>query len=179
MASQATIRLRSTPPAPLEYNRRRPMQLLMLCVLGFLYTPLIALIVFSFNNSRRNIVWRGFTLDYYSQALADDALMGAFGNSLTIALLATVFSVALGTLAAIAMWRFRFTFKPLVEGVFALPMVVPEICMGIALLAFYSKIQWPSDIPWPLSLSSIAVAHITFCFPFVTTVVRARLTSFN
>jgi spermidine/putrescine transport system permease protein len=147
--------------------------------LFFLYAPLITLIAFSFNDSRRNIVWRGFTLKYYEKALDNGSLMEAMGNSLTIAFLATIVSLVLGALAAVMLWRFRFPLKTATEGAMALPIVVPEICMGVAMLVFFARIGFPTDLPWPLNLGAITIAHITFCFPFVTMVVRARLTSFN
>jgi spermidine/putrescine transport system permease protein len=168
-----------TPIAPLEYSRRWGLRLWVGLVFAFLYIPLLTLIIFSFNNSKRNIVWKGFTLKYYDKALHNGALMEAFGNSLVIATLATLVSVVLGTLAAVMLWRFRFRFKPGVDGLMALPIVVPEIAMGVALLVFFSQIHWPTDLFWPFNLSQIIIAHVTFCFPFVTTVVRARLGSFN
>jgi spermidine/putrescine transport system permease protein len=61
----------------------------------------------------------------------------------------------------------------------ALPIIVPEICLGVAFLIFFARIGWPSDLPWPLNLSAITIAHVTFCFPFVAMVVRSRLASFN
>jgi spermidine/putrescine transport system permease protein len=145
----------------------------------FLYAPLLVLIVFSFNDSKANVVWKGFTLKYYGLVFANEGLMAALGNSLTIAALATVFSLLLGGLSAVMLWRFRFPFKAGVEGAMALPIVVPEICMGVAMLVFFASIGWPNDLPWPFSLGAITIAHITFCFPFVTLVVRARLSSFN
>ena len=167
-------------PAPLEYNRRWPMRLWLFGVFFFLYAPLLALVAFSFNDSKRNIVWRGFTLKYYEQLFKNDDLMLAFGNSLTIALITTVISVVLGALAAVMLWRFRFKLKPVVEGALSLPIVVPEICMGVAMLVFFARVlPWPNDLPWPLSLGAIIIAHVSFCFPFVTMVVRARLASFN
>jgi spermidine/putrescine transport system permease protein len=105
--------------------------------------------------------------------------MEALVNSLTIAALATVASVVLGALAALWLWRFRFPMKAAAEGVMALPIVVPEICMGVAMLVFFAKIGFPTDLVWPFDLGAIVIAHITFCFPFVTMVVRSRLTSFN
>jgi len=168
-----------TPIAPLDYTRRLWMRAWMGGTLFFLYAPLIVLIAFSFNDSRRNIVWRGFTLKYYGKVLENDALMAALGNSLTIAFLATLFSILLGTLAAVMLWRFEFPGKAGVEGTMSLPIVVPEICMGVAMLVFFAKLDWPTDLPWPLNLSAITIAHITFCFPFVAMVVRARLASFN
>ena len=168
-----------TQIAPLEYTRRLWMRAWIAATLFFLYAPLLVLIAFSFNDSKRNIVWRGFTFKYYGKVLENDGLMAALGNSLTIAALATAFSIVLGTLAAVMLWRFRFPFKAGVEGTMALPIVVPEICMGVAMLVFFAKLDWPTDLPWPLNLSAITIAHITFCFPFVAMVVRARLAGFN
>ncbi|MCL6251630.1 ABC transporter permease [Altererythrobacter sp. KTW20L] len=167
------------PIAPLEYTRRLWMRTWVGLVMFFLYAPLITLVAFSFNDSRRNIVWRGFTLEYYEKALNNASLMEALLNSLTIAALATVASVVLGALAAVMLWRFRFPFKGAAEGAMALPIVVPEICLGVAFLVFFAKIGFPTDLPWPLNLGAITIAHITFCFPFVAMVVRSRLTSFN
>lgn len=170
---------RRAPIAPLEYTRRLWMRAWIAATLFFLYAPLLVLIAFSFNDSKRNIVWRGFTFKYYGKVFENDTLVIALGNSLTIAFLATVASVLLGTLAAVMLWRFRFPFKAGVEGTMALPIVVPEICMGVAMLVFFAQINWPTDLVWPLNLSAITIAHITFCFPFVTMVVRARLAGFN
>jgi spermidine/putrescine transport system permease protein len=168
-----------TAIAPLDYTRRLWMRLWILAVLGFLYVPLIALILFSFNDSKRNILWKGFTLKYYAKAFANKGLMEALANSFTIAAISTLFSLILGSLAAILLRRFRFPMKAGLEGLLSLPIVVPEICMGVAMLIFFNKVGWPTDLPWPLSLGAIAIAHTTFCFPFVAIVVRARLASFN
>lgn len=167
-------------PGPLEYMRRWPLQLIVGLTLLFLYLPLITLMVFSFNTSRRNIVWQGFTTDWYVRAFNNESLLQAFINSLTIAFLCTIVSVALGALAAVMLWRFRFPGKTVVEGSLALPIVVPEICMGVAMLVFFARVMpWPTGLPWPLNLGAITIAHISFAFPFVATVVRARLASFN
>jgi spermidine/putrescine transport system permease protein len=165
---------------PLEYIRSWQMRLWLFLVFFFLYAPLVALIAFSFNNSRLNIVWRGFTLNYYAKLFDDRDLMMAFGNSLTIAFAATLISLVIGTLGAILMWRYRFTGKTVLEGVFTLPLVVPEICMGVAMLLFFTRVlPWPNNLVWPLNLGSLIIAHASFCFPFVLLVVRARLASFN
>ena len=167
------------PIAPLDYNKRLWMRSWIGGVTFFLYAPLMVLFVFSFNDSKANVVWRGFTFKYYGKVFKNESLMEALGNSLTIAFLATIVSLVLGALAAVMLWRFRFPLKAGVEGTMSLPIVVPEICMGVAMLIFFASIGWPTDLPWPLSLSAITIAHITFCFPFVTMVVRARLSSFN
>ncbi|MEM8949175.1 MAG: ABC transporter permease [Pseudomonadota bacterium] len=164
---------------PLEYDRKLWMRLWMAATFIFLYAPIIILIVFSFNDSKRNIVWNGFTLDYYVKAFNNASLIEAFTNSLIIAIVATVISTVLGALTALALWRFRFPGKAPTEGAMALPIVIPEICMGVALMAFFIRIGWPTGLPWPLSLSAITIGHVAFCFPFVAIVVRARLTGFD
>ncbi|MEZ5955665.1 MAG: ABC transporter permease [Hyphomonadaceae bacterium] len=167
-------------PGPLEYLRRWPLRLIVGATLVFLYLPLITLMIFSFNTSRRNVVWQGFTTDWYVKAFNNDSLLQAFVNSLTIAFFCTIISVILGALAAVMLWRFRFPGKTVVEGGMALPIVVPEICMGVAMLVFFARVlPWPMGLPWPLNLGAITIAHISFAFPFVATVVRARLASFN
>jgi spermidine/putrescine transport system permease protein len=174
------VREKQAKPGPLEYMRHWPLRVLVGATLVFLYLPLITMMAFSFNDSRRNIVWQGFTLDYYVKALNNESLIQAFVNSLTIAFFCTVFSVILGALSAVMLWRFRFPGKTAVEGSMALPIVVPEICMGVAMLVFFARVfPWPMGLPWPLNLGAITIAHISFAFPFVATVVRARLSSFN
>ncbi len=171
---------RRAPPAPLEYLRRWPIRAWLAMVSVFLYAPLVTLMAFSFNDSKRNIVWRGFTLHYYDVALHDADLLAAFGNSLTIAAVSTLASLVLGAMTALLLWRFRFPFKPVFEGALALPIVVPEICMGVAMLVFFTQVMpWPTSLPWPLNLGAIIISHISFSFSFVAIVIRARLASFN
>ncbi len=164
---------------PLDYGRRWWMRLIVGLTFLFLYAPIVVLIAYSFNDSRRNIVWLGFTTDWYVKAFNNDSLLTAFANSLTIALVNTVFSVILGTLTALLLWRFRFPGRPVYEGAVALPIVIPEICMGVAMMAFFAWIGWPNDLPWPISLTNIIIAHVAFSFPFVAVIVRARLAGFN
>ena len=168
------------PAGPLEYLRHWPLQAWLAIVTVFLYAPLLTLVIFSFNDSRRNIVWKGFTFKYYDMALHDNSLITAFANSLTIAAISTIMSTVLGAMAALALWRFRFPGKTALDGALALPIVVPEICMGVALLVFFSKaMPWPEGMIWPLNLGAIIISHISFSFSFVAVVVRARLASFN
>lgn len=165
--------------APLEYSRTLWMRLWVGAVMVFLYAPLVVLMIFSFNDSKRNVVWRGFTTKYYEKALGNDQLVEALINSLTIAALATLASLVLGTLAAVMLWRFRFPWKGAIDGTISLPIIVPEICLGVAFLMFFAAVGWPTDLVWPFNLGAITIAHITFCFPFVTMVVRSRLATFN
>ncbi len=165
--------------APLEYIKSLRLRAWILGVVVFLYAPLMVLIAFSFNDSKRTIVWKGFTFKWYLKVFENDALREALINSMLIAIACTVFSVILGTLAAFVLWRFKFPMRGLLDSGLNLPIVVPEICMGVGVLMFFAKINWPNDLPWPLSLAQITIAHITFSFPFVAVVVRARLESFN
>jgi len=170
-------------PKPFDYSRKWSLRTVFLGATLFLYIPIFVLIIFSFNNSRRggNVIWKGFTTKYYDKAFNNEDLMLAFGNTLTIAVISTLVSVVLGTLTAILFWRFRFPLKPLFEGLVSLPIVIPEICMGVSLAMFFSKMGWlgnTSDI-WPLNLINIIIAHITFSFPFAAMVIRTRLQSFN
>ena len=151
----------------------------LLVTLLFLYTPIIVLVIFSFNDSRRNIVWKGFTLKYYKKMFSNEILLEAFLNSTIIALITTILSLLLGVLTAILLWRFQFPLKSLYQGIIMIPVIVPEICIGIAFLVFFNWIGWPSDLIWPLSLAKIIFAHSLFCFPFVAIVIRAKLVSLN
>lgn len=178
---------------PLEYGRRLWLKLLFVLIFVALYAPIVTLIAFSFNDSRRNVVWQGFTLKYYAVAWNNASLVESFVNSLTIAVLCTIFATVIGSMVALHLWRFRFPGKPAYEGFMALPIVIPEICMGVALLVFFARTgQWMAGFEsgpiawwrslftvWPLNLSSITIAHIAFSFPFVAVVVRARMAGFN
>ncbi len=164
---------------PLEYSRKIWVQLFVGATFLMLYAPIITLVAYSFNDSRRNVVWKGFTFKYYIKAWNNDGLFEAFMNSITIAFMSTVISTILGAMVALLLWRFRFPGKAAYEGFMALPIVIPEICMGVAMLVFFARIGWPSGMPWPLNLSAITIAHIAFSFPFVAVVVRARMSGFN
>jgi spermidine/putrescine transport system permease protein len=176
-------KVRAERPGPFDYARKKSLRLVFLLSTIFLYAPIIVLIIFSFNDSRRggNVVWRGFTTEYYVKAAQNASLMEAFGNSLMIAVVSTIFSVILGAITAVVLWRFRFPAKPGYEGLVALPIVVPEICLGVAIAVFYSyfNLYLPPGTPWPWNLTNIIIAHITFSFPFAAMVIRTRLNNFN
>ena len=167
---------------PFQYARKTSMRTIFALATIFLYAPIIVLVVFSFNDSRRggNVIWRGFTTDYYVKAFNNASLVEAFVNSIAIALISTIFAVILGAMTAVLLWRWRFPFKPVYEGLVALPIVIPEICMGVALAAFFvaSGFTVSPDAPWPFNLGNIIIAHITFSFPFAAMVIRTRLQSF-
>ncbi|MCC6378551.1 MAG: ABC transporter permease [Burkholderiales bacterium] len=132
----------------------------------FLYLPLAIVVVYSFNDSRLNAEWVGFTLDWYRKLAGNDEMISAAINSLAIALVASLVSTALGTMAGVAMHRYRLRLLPVLV---LTPIAVPEILMGVALLIFFVLLNFT------LGLVSVALAHIAFCIGFVAIVVRARL----
>lgn len=140
-----------------------------IAVLVFLYLPIGILIAFSFNASRLNIVWTGFTLDWYAAVWRDVGLMRSLDNSLIVAAATTIVSVALGTGAAWMLYRYRFPATRLLHTLAFIPMILPEVIMGVSLLIFFVTIRLE------LGYTTIIISHVTFCFPFVMAAVQARL----
>jgi spermidine/putrescine transport system permease protein len=133
---------------------------------AFLYVPLIIVVVYSFNDSRLNAEWVGFTLDWYDKLAHDDEMLAAAGNSLAIALVASLVSTVLGTMAGVGMYRYKLRLLPILV---LTPIAIPEILMGVSLLIFFVLLNFT------LGLVSVALAHIAFCIGFVAIVVRSRL----
>lgn len=147
-------------------NRRIALWTAALVAYAFLYVPLVIVVVYSFNDSRLNAEWVGFTLDWYRKLAENDEMIAAAGNSLAIALVASLVSTVLGTMAGVAMHRYRMRVLPVLV---LTPIAIPEILMGVALLIFFVMLNFT------LGLVSVAIAHIAFCIGFVAIVVRARL----
>ncbi len=142
-------------------------------VFGFLYAPIAVLLVFAFNDSRLNIVWTGFTLRWFGDLVRNGPLVEALGNSLVIASVTTVLSVVIGTVGAWLLHRYRFRFEGPLRTLIAVPMVMPEIVMGISLLIFFTTVLLK------LGFVTVIIAHVTFCFPFVLIAVQSRLTGLD
>lgn len=140
---------------------------------GFIYLPIVILMIFSFNSQKLNIRWEGFTLHWYGVLFQDKDVLLATQNTLIIALISTLFATVIGTMAALALQRYRFPGYVFAELILYVPVIIPEVVMGIALLIFFATLGFK------LGLSTIILAHIAFCIPFVTLVVRARLHSFD
>ncbi|HSA90301.1 MAG TPA: ABC transporter permease subunit [Burkholderiales bacterium] len=132
----------------------------------FLYAPLVIVVLFSFNDSRLNAQWVGFTLAWYGKLLQNEAMLIAARNSLLIALAAAAASTVLGTMAGFALHRYRLRVLP---ALVLATIAIPEILMGVSLLIFFVALNIT------LGMVSIILAHITFCIGFVALVVRARL----
>jgi spermidine/putrescine transport system permease protein len=153
-----------------DWRRMPGVRLLAVAVLIFLYAPLIVLIAYAFNGSEMALDWGGFSLRWFVKAAGNQDLRRAAGNSLVVALAATLASVALAVPAALALERARrFPGRALAEGLVALPLVAPEIVTAIATLVFFQAIGLR------LGLGNVMLAHIVFCVPFAVLPVRARL----
>jgi spermidine/putrescine transport system permease protein len=137
----------------------------------FLYLPLAIVIVYSFNDSRLNAEWVGFTLHWYQVLLNDEEMLIAAGNSLFIALVSSLAATVLGTMAGIAIHRYDFK---LLNFMVLTPVAMPEILLGVSLLLFFIQV-----LNLTLGMLSIVLAHITFSIGFVAIVVRVALAALD
>ncbi len=140
-----------------------------MAILAFLYLPLLILALYSFNESRINAVWNGFTFDWYLSLFKNRRVLEALTNSLIVAFASTIVSTVLGTTAAIALNKYQYKYKNVINGLLYLPILIPEIVMGLSLLVLFSQAHIP------LGKTSLILAHITFCVSFVVITVNARL----
>lgn len=167
-------------------HSRFPM-VVTLITLIFFYAPLIIVATASFNASKYGGRWTGFSLKWYKKLFSDYSIWEALSNTLIIALIATFFSTLLGTLAALALYRSRSRFRGLYYALVYSPLVVPDILLGISLLLLFVSIlslcgAWVEQltgIKMELGMTTIIIAHITFCMSYVTMVVLGRLQDFD
>ena len=138
-------------------------------VFAFLYLPIALLVVYSFNDSKLNLYWAGFTTKWYGMLFGNEVLLRAFQNSLIVATTTTALSVVIGTSAAWLLYRYRFPAQQTLGLLIFIPMVMPEVLMGVSLLVLFVSLGIP------LGYTTLIIAHTTFCFPFVLVGVQARL----
>ena len=140
-----------------------------IAVFAFLYLPIALLVVYSFNDSKLNLYWAGFTTKWYGMLFVNEVLLRAFQNSLIVATTTTALSVVIGTSAAWLLYRYRFPAQQTLGLLIFIPMVMPEVLMGVSLLVLFVSLGIP------LGYTTLIIAHTTFCFPFVLVGVQARL----
>jgi spermidine/putrescine transport system permease protein len=138
-------------------------------VYAFLHVPILVLVVFSFNDSKFSVDWAGFTFDWYRRLLERPDILRGLEASLIVGGVSTVISAVLGTLIALALARHRFRGRTAFEGFLYVPIVTPEIVVGISLLILFALVKVP------LGLTTITIAHVAFSLSFVVIVVLARL----
>ncbi|CAM3005396.1 ABC transporter permease [Paenibacillus sediminis] len=141
-----------------------------LLMMIFIYLPIVFIVIYSFNDSRINAKWSGFTWKWYSSLFTDRHVMEALMNSLTIAVVSTVVSTILGTVAALSMRTTGSKMRAGMNGLLYLPIIIPDIIMGLSLLVLFTQIHIP------LGKITVMIAHITFSLSYVYVIVTARLT---
>jgi spermidine/putrescine transport system permease protein len=139
----------------------------------YIYIPILILMIFSFNTMKLNIRWQGFTVNWYKVLFHDQQVLLAAQNTLIIAVTSTIVATIIGTLAALALHRYRFPGYNISETVMYIPIVIPEVIMGISLLVLFVMANFT------LGLVTITLSHIAFNIPFVALVVRARLHGYD
>ena len=147
---------------------------------AFLYAPIVSLVIFSFNESSLVTVWSGFSTKWYGELFNDPQLIDAALRSLQIAALSASIALVLGTLAAVALVRFRrFKGRTLFSGMVSAPLVMPDVITGLSLLLLFVAME--SMLGWPAGrgMLTIVIAHATFCTAYVCVVVQSRLSDFD
>jgi len=139
----------------------------------FLYAPIAILVAFSFNRGRQTAVWEGATLDWYRSLGGNDLIRAAVRNSLIVGVVSTATATVIGTLVALALGRYTFRGAGFTRNLLYLPMIIPEVVLGAALVTFFGAAAVR------LSLGTVVIAHIVFCISYVAIVVRARLSGFD
>ena len=154
--------------------RPRYLRVHAVLVFAFLFLPIVVLVVFSFNKARSATDFTGFTTHWYHELIHNENALRAFRTTLKVAITATIFATIIGTLASFALTRFRFRGRAGYSTLIFVSLVMPEVVMGVSLLAFFTEFAHMK-----LGLATLILAHTTFCIAFVVVVVNARLASFD
>jgi len=144
-----------------------------LIVFAFIYLPIVIMVIFSFNDQRNNYYWNGFTLEWYEYLFTQSDLLQYLINSLIVAIVATAISLVIGVLGAMGLMRFEFKLKQTINNSLYIPIVIPEVVLGISLLMLYETANFP------LGMMSMILAHATFCIPFVVIIMRGRMSGMD
>jgi putrescine transport system permease protein len=143
---------------------------------AFLYVPLVLVIVYSFNDSQIATVWGGFSIRWYGELLHNEQILDAAFLSLRIAVTSATIATVLGTMAGLALARFRrFKGRTLFSGMITSPMVMPEVITGLSLLLLFVTLQQLTGWPGQRGFSTITIAHTTFAMAYVAIIVQSRL----
>ncbi|AKO45070.1 spermidine/putrescine ABC transporter permease PotC [[Haemophilus] ducreyi] len=142
-------------------------------VFVYLYIPIIILVINSFNADRYGLKWKGFSWNWYERLFANDTLINATTNSITIAFFAATLSTILGALTSIALYCYKFRGKQFVGGMLFVVMMSPDIVMAVSMLVLFMIIGVK------LGFLSLLIAHITFCLPYVVITISSRLSDFD
>ncbi len=151
-------------------KKRIPFSKIYLAVIMLItYLPIVIVVVFSFNDSKLPVAWKGFTLQWYEELLGDRALMEALANSIILGAVSCAAAAVIGTLGAIGMARVNYKSKGMMEYLSTIPIMVPEIILGMVFMAFFSLLNLP------FGMVTLVIAHTAFCIPYIFMMVKARL----
>lgn len=138
-------------------------------ILCIMYLPIIVVIIYSFNVSKQSTVWGGVTLDWYKQLFRDGDILEALQNSLILGLFSCLCSGMIGTIGAVGMARVKYKSKGIIEYISTLPIMIPEIILGMVFMAFFSLIGLP------FGMITLVIAHTSFCIPYIFMMVKSSL----
>lgn len=148
-------------------------------VLAFLYAPIVLLVIFSFSGAKDPGVWGGFSFDWYRDLGSDDRVQNAIGVSIRVAIISTIIATVLGTMAALALERFRFRGKKVFDALLYLPIIIPDVTMAVMMLLFFTQAFDLIDAAFGTRFAkgfwTVVVSHVAFNIAFVSVVVRARI----
>lgn len=150
-------------------KHRKIKNIIIALILFFLYLPIIILVIYSFNTSKMNVVFEGFTFNWYKTLFNNSDLIEAFINTLIIAITSTIISTIIGTIGAIGLKKYKFRGKQFINLLLYIPIVIPEIVLGISLLSIYTLTKLE------LGMFTLILSHIAFSIPFVIVSVRSAL----
>ncbi|MFT4232533.1 MAG: ABC transporter permease [Leucobacter sp.] len=145
------------------------MALIAVVSLVFLYVPILITTVYAFNDGDTALVWEGFSLRWFGEVMQNASLLSAVGVSLQIAIVATIVSMVISILFALAVEQLRAKGSAIAMGILSAPLVIPEIVLAVATLGFIRLIGLPPG------MTALMLAHTSFCIPFALMPVRARL----
>lgn len=164
----------------LQRKRNRLALTGMLFGYAFLYIPIIVLVIFSFNGGKQITVWGGFSLKWYRELVQNEAILTAALISLKIALMSATLATVLGTLAALIIVRFKhFAGKGFFNSIIAIPLIMPEVIIGLAFLLFFVNLEKALDINLGSGMSTITLAHATIAMAYVASIVKVQLAQFD
>ena len=153
----------------MKRKKFHPSSLYLCAVLLLMYLPVVMVVIYSFNASKSDVQWAGFTLGWYQKMIHNESLMDALRNSLVLGVSSCAISAVIGTVGAVGLAQSDFKTKGLLENVAMLPIMIPEIILGMVFLAFFSFLGLP------FGMITLIIAHTAFCIPYIFIVVKGRL----
>ena len=150
-------------------NRTKLPNIYLGLILALMYVPIVLVIIYSFNESKISSVWDGFSLKWYVDLFKDESMFEALLNSIILGLSSSFAAAVIGTLGAVGSSKVELKGKGIVEYISTLPIMIPEIILGMVFMAFFSLIGLP------FGMTTLIIAHTAFCIPYVFMMVKARL----